>query len=123
MDTWHNRSKSLRLKLSRKKIRFEGENCFPIGEKTLEREMEKLQLLSTIYGDQLVGIRRAKNEISSTQRGLRVGTKNVGFHQRSKGGDFGKSRISGYGGFLPVLLRSKRWDSSYFGLFSTLMVV
>ena len=50
-----------------------------------ERE---LQLLSTIYGDRVVRIIWAKNESSSTQRGLRVGTGN----QR-----FGKSKISDLG--------------------------
>ena len=45
-----------------------------------ERERERvLQLLSTIYEDRVVGVRRAKNEISSTRRGLRVGTKHTGF--------------------------------------------
>ena len=29
-----------------------------------------------------------------------MGTKNEGFHQRSKGGDFGKSKFSGLGGVL-----------------------
>ena len=37
------------------------------GEKTLESERgRELQLLSTIYGDRLVGIHRAKNESSFT---------------------------------------------------------
>ena len=52
------------------------------GEKTLEREREiELQLLSTIYEDRLVRIHWAKNESSSTQRPLCVGTKNTGFHR------------------------------------------
>ena len=36
---------------------------------------ERLQLLSTIYGDRVVGIRQAKNESLSTRRGLRMSTK------------------------------------------------
>ena len=45
-----------------------------------EKEMEReIQLLSTIYGDQLVRISRAKNKSSSTRRGLCVGTENTGF--------------------------------------------
>ena len=37
-------------------------------------------LLSSIYVVSTVGIRWAKNESSSTRRGLRVSTKNTGFH-------------------------------------------
>ena len=36
--------------------------------------------LSQIYGNRIVGIRRANNENCSTQRGLCMGTKNTGFH-------------------------------------------
>ena len=53
----------------------------------LDREREReLQLLSTIYEDQFVGIRRTKNESSSTRQGLRVGTENNGFRQGFKQG-------------------------------------
>ena len=49
-----------------------------------EREGEKRKrspkLLSSILGVPSVGICRAKSESSSTQRGLRVGTKKEGFH-------------------------------------------
>ena len=38
-------------------------------------------LLSQIHGNLTVGIRRDKHEKCSTQRGLRVGTRNTGFHQ------------------------------------------
>ena len=38
-------------------------------------------LLSSIYGVSTVGIRRAKNESSSTRRGLRVRPKNKGFRR------------------------------------------
>ena len=49
----------------------------------------------------MVGIRRAKSESSSTQRGLCVSTKKKeGFHRRSKGRDFGKSKFSGLGGVI-----------------------
>ena len=51
------------------------------------------KLLSSILGVPLVGIRGAKSESSFTRRGLCVHTKNKGFHQISKGGDLGKSRI------------------------------
>ena len=40
-----------------------------------------LNLLSSIHGVMTVGFRRVKHEKSSTQRGLRVGTKKMGFHQ------------------------------------------
>ena len=66
---------------------------------------------STIYGYRLVGIRRAKNERSSTRRGLHVGTKNTGFRRGFKQG---VTEIKGFGfrkclrDFLEFLLRSKR---------------
>ena len=41
-------------------------------------------LLSSIYVVSTVGIRRAKNKSSSTQRGLHVSTKNTGFHREFK---------------------------------------
>ena len=72
-----------------------------------EREEERTKLLSVIYGVSLVRVHRAKSESSSTQRGLRVGIKNVGFCQRFEGG-FGKSKISGSGSFPPMLLHYKR---------------
>ena len=37
-----------------------------------------------IHGVLIVGIRWAKNESSSTRRGLRVSTKNTGFHREFK---------------------------------------
>ena len=54
-------------------------------ERGEEREREReLQLLSTIYEDRLVEIRRAKNESSSTRRGLRMDIGNTGFHRGFK---------------------------------------
>ena len=60
-----------------------------------EKEREHSNLLSPILGVLSVGILRAKSKSSSTRRGLRVGTKNEGFHRKSKGGDFRKSKFSG----------------------------
>ena len=37
--------------------------------------------ISQIHENLTFGIRRVKNEKCSTRRGLRVGTKNTGFHQ------------------------------------------
>ena len=87
---------------------------FLLGKKTLEREGEKIKkfkLLSLIYGIPSVRIRQAKYESSSTRRGLRVGTKNVGFRL---GSNRGVREIKGFGSrkypwdFLGRLLRSKR---------------
>ena len=64
------------------------------------REREDPRLLSLIYEVPSVGIHRANNKSSSTRRGLRVSTKNEGFHRRSKGRGFRKSNISGLGGVL-----------------------
>ena len=57
------------------------------GRRERERVMRFLffyfssSLLSQIYENLTVGFCRAKNEKCSTRRGLRVGTKNTGFHQ------------------------------------------
>ena len=72
-----------------------------------EKRKENPNFLLTIQGVSSVGIRRAKSQSSSTRRGPCVHTKKEGFHRKSKGGDLEKSRISGLGGFLPVLLRFK----------------
>ena len=40
-----------------------------------------LNLLSSIHGVPTVGFRRAKHKKCSTRRGLRVRTKNTGFHR------------------------------------------
>ena len=53
------------------------------------------RLLSSILGVSLIGIRRVKSLSLSIRRGLCMCTKKKGLHRRSKGGDFGKSRISG----------------------------
>ena len=65
-----------------------------------EKERKHSNLLSPIPKVPPVGIRRIKNESSSTRRRLSVGTKKEGFHRRSKGGDFRKSKFSGLGGVL-----------------------
>ena len=65
-------------------------------------EREEPRLPPKIYGVLLVGFRQVKNESSSHQRGVHVGTWKKGFRQKSKRGDFGKSKLSGLGGFLPV---------------------
>ena len=71
----------------------------------------EFQLLSTIYGDRLVGIRRTKNESLYTQRGLCVGIENTGFRRGFKQG---VQEIKGFGfrkfqrDFLEFLLCSKR---------------
>ena len=76
------------------------------------REKEESQELpSKIYEVPPVEVCRAKNESSSHQRGLRVGTENAGFHQGFKRG---VREIKGFGfgkrprGFLVFLLRFKR---------------
>ena len=50
----------------------------------------------------MVSFRRAKNESLSHRQEVHVGTWKEGFRQRSKRGDFGKSKLLGLGGFLPV---------------------
>ena len=50
------------------------------------RESKLSKLLSTIYEDQFVGICQTKNENSSTQRELHVGTEIMGFRRRFKQG-------------------------------------
>ena len=58
----------------------------------LERERErkkKSKLLSSTYGVSSVGIFRAKNESSSTRRGLRMGTETRDFSEDSSE-EFGK---------------------------------
>ena len=51
-----------------------------IGERIVLFLFFFYSFLSQIYGNLIVGIRRAKNEKCSMRRGLRVGTKNTGFH-------------------------------------------
>ena len=55
------------------------------GEKK-EMRNKKFKLLSSIHRVPSVGIRRAKNESSSTRRGLHVGTENTRFHRGFKRG-------------------------------------
>ena len=59
-----------------------GKTGYPIFRFYMRGERERrkeLQLLSPIYGDRVVGIRRAKNEISSIRLGLHVGIENTRF--------------------------------------------
>ena len=63
----------------------EAERTNRRGEPKTEREKNIyiffISLLSSqIHGNLTVGFRRVKNEKCSTRRGLRVGTKNTGFH-------------------------------------------
>ena len=76
--------------------RKNGEKREENGEKREENgeKVENSKLLASIYGVLLIGIRRANSESLSTRRGLRVGAKKDGFHRRSKGVDFGKSKFS-----------------------------
>ena len=57
---------------------------FERRERGREKKKKNQNLLSSIYGVPSVGIRWAKNENSSTQRGLRVGTENTGFRRGFK---------------------------------------
>ena len=68
--------------------------------------MRSQRLLSLIYRVPSVEIRRAKSESSYTRRGLRVSTKKEGFHRRSKGVGFEKSKFSGLGGILETSFES-----------------
>ena len=105
-------SPNLRIKLGKK--RFLGKRshflCFSC-KREREKEIEEIKLLSSIYGVTSIGIRRVKNESSSTRRELRVGTENTGFHGGFKRGVW---EIKGFGfrkcrrDFLEFLLRSKR---------------
>ena len=66
-------------------MRFLGrkEHIFYAGktvERKRERKKRRQRLIYSIYGVPSVGIRRAKSESSFTRRGLRVSTKNEGFH-------------------------------------------
>ena len=86
MDTWHNVGQAFKLwiRLDKRDLVVESKK----GEK-----IENSKLLFSIYGVPSVGIRRAKNESSSSRRGLREGTKKKGFQRRSKGKGFGKSNF------------------------------
>ena len=69
------------------KYQFWGRNVtFSAVGRGREGEKKKSKLVSPIYGVPSVEILRAKNENSSTQRGLRVGIKNKGFHRGFKQG-------------------------------------
>ena len=52
-------------------------------------------LLSAIYGVPSIGIHRAKNQSSSSQQGLRLGTKNEGFLPKIQMRRFGETGLGG----------------------------
>ena len=58
-----------------------------------EKKNEKPKIFSSIHRVPPVGIHRAKNESSSTRRGLRVSTKNMGFRRGLLGGSYLRKRI------------------------------
>ena len=93
---------------------------FPgLTERERRREKEENQRLPPkIYGVTLVGFHLAKNESSSHRRGVRVDTWKEEFCRRSKRGDFGKSKLSGLGGFLPMYHSPDVRNSSYLVLLS-----
>ena len=62
-------------------------------ERERERKKKKFKLLSSIYGVLSFGIRRTKNESSSTRRRLLVGTENNGFHPRIQARSSGNQRF------------------------------
>ena len=112
VDTWHDVGHTSNLSLSWDKRGIREKRAhfswFDRESERREEEEEIQELPSKIYGVPLVGFRPSKNESSSHRRGVRAGTKKEGFHRRSKKGDFGRSKLSSLGGFLPVYLRSKR---------------
>ena len=79
------------------KEKNKGQNNISFLLFTLKREegrgSEFSKLLSTIYGDRLVGICRAKNESSSTRRGLRVGYQKHRISPRIQVGSSGNQRF------------------------------
>ena len=82
-------AKSLRLKSKVENHIGGGKGADFLVEKKNRREKgrekkELSRLLSSIYGVPSVGIYRAKNESSSTRRGLRVDTESTGFHRGFK---------------------------------------
>ena len=84
-----------------KDILHKGDLPFLVGEnvssRVRRREKKNKKMKTSIFNPFLsVGIRRAKNISSSTQRGLRVGIENTGF-LRGSSEEFGKSKVSGLG--------------------------
>ena len=105
VDTWHDlgHTSNLSLSLDKRGIR-EKNSPFPTVH-TRERGDEgkrRDKFPPTIYEVPRVSFHQAKNKSSSHRREVHVGTLKEGFHQRSKRRDFGKSKLSGLGGFLPV---------------------
>ena len=110
MDTWYDVAQVVKSvgKVKKKGILWKNTSHLLLGNHGREREKKKRspRLLSTIYGVPSVIIRRAKSLSSFTRRGLRVCTKNAGFHRRSKRGDFKKSKFPGLGGVLETSYHS-----------------
>ena len=80
--------------------------CWFDRERERGGEKKKSNLLSTIHEVLSVGIGRAKNQSSSSRRGLHMSMKNEGFHRRSKERDFEKSKFSGLGDVLETSFSS-----------------
>ena len=74
----------------------------PIPISSREREKMRAKLPSKVYGVPWVSLHRAKNKSSLHRREVCMGTLKEGFRQRSKRGDFGKSKLSGLRGLLPL---------------------
>ena len=116
---WHDMGHTSNLNLSwdKRGIRTRRSHFSWLTERERRGEEDESQRLSPkIYGVSLVSFRRAKNESSSPRQRVRVGTWNEGFHRRSKREDFGKSKLSGLGGFRPVYPapRGKRFFIPWF---------
>ena len=83
MDMWCDVDQVTKMINKVKRMGF-GQKELTLGWFGHERERErkkkkKSKLLSSIYGVSPIEIRWAKNESSSTRRGLRMGTENTGF--------------------------------------------
>ena len=100
---------NLSIKLEQKRIWERGS---PFSELCMreEKEREKKEIQTSLF-DLWSSFGRAKNESSSTRRGLRMGIENTGFRRGLKQG---VQKIKGFGfrkcprDFLEFLLRSKR---------------
>ena len=114
MDTWREVDQVTKM-TNKVKIMGFGQKeltlCWFGRERERGREKKKFKLLSSIFGVPLVRIRRVKNESSSTQRGLCMGTENTRFRRGFKRG---VREVKGFGfrkcpqDFLEFLLSSKR---------------
>ena len=107
---WHDvgHTSNLNLSWDKRAIRAKRAHFPSLIERERIREKNEIQRFpSKIYGVPLVSFRRAKSESSLHPRGVCVGTWKEGFHRRSKRGYFGKSKLSGLGGFLPMYHASR----------------